>query len=221
MLDLWELGKSERRVTVCFGEASREVRLRSVGDRTPAIEAAAEAAQAKMAEYADPERRERLRRALAALPTSELARLAAEGERDAMEAALERERPDPPLRQQPGETEAAFATRRGRWEAAAKERAAERESRLDARLAERAAELAAGPAEVLLDRACAIRLRELSLQVAIPRLNQMLLYLATFRVEEEERYFASPEQVAALHPAVRDQLLLVYRQLEEEDLPKG
>lgn len=227
-VELSALGVWGRRVRVELGSAYEEVWVQTLGDRTEALARGHEAMQEKLLEFRPGSARlEALTQALSLAPTEDLVELVVEGERPRVEARLRRELADPVAPRQDqtaGETGGAFAERATAHRRECEQRARERAERLTELLAARRKELAVLPREQLVELARPRRVDVECWNAFVRACDDWVLLRAVRRAEDPTRpYFSSLAEVQALHPEVKEQLRVAYRQLEAEhgpELPK-
>ena len=227
-LDLTQMGIWGKEVRIEFGDHYEDICIQTIGDRTEALERGHEAMQRKLLEFhTGSERGEALTEALMLAPTSDLAELVLEGERPQIQSRLRREMPDPVTPRQDraaAEKDEDFARRVAEHHQKCAELAAARAQRLEEMLPARREELLALPREELVALA---RPRRIDIECwnAFARTcdDWVLLRAVRHADDHQQPYFQDIREVQGLHPAVKDQLRLVYRELEPPEgdtLPK-
>jgi hypothetical protein len=228
-MDLRAMGLWGKAARIAFANGYEDVWVRTLADRTEALERGHEAMQRKLLEYRDGgERRQALHAALLLASTEELVSMALEAERVEREARVRRELPDPVAPRQDrtaGESDQDFATRVAAHGLECSRTDLKRRGVLENRREERRRELRALPKEQLAALAEPRRIDIECWNAFAQTCDDWVLLRAVRRVENcEEQYFSDLAEVRALHPQVKEQLRRAYRDLEPAEgdaFPKG
>ena len=228
-VDLTQMGVWGKRVSVELGERYEEVWVQTIGDRTVALERGHEAMQKKLLEFrAGSERAEALTEALMLAPVEDVVELALAAERWRIEERVRRENPGPVRPRQDRaakESDRDFARRATTHEERCREMAGERRARIDETVAARRDELKAMPRGELAELARPRRVDVECWNEFARVCDEWVLLRAVRRLDDRERqYFEDISEVRELHPAVKEQLRLAYRELEPgegDELPKA
>ena len=218
-LDLRALGAWSKKVRIELADGYDEVLLCTLGDRSEVIERGHEAMQQKLLEYrAGGERRAALREAMLLSPASDLAEMAADGERAELLRRLERQQPEPvaPRRDlAAAETEQAFAQRLADHEARCQALAEARARSLEEAVEKRRAELVLLPKEELVELALPRRLDLECWQIFCRACDDWALFRAVRQADDSSLpYFDKIQEVRGLHPSVKEQLKRAYLELD-------
>ena len=228
-VDLTQMGVWGKQVRVELGDRYEEVWVQTLGDRTEALERGHEAMQRKLLEFRPGgERAEALMEALMLAPVEDVVELAQAAERSRVEARVRREVPDPVRPRQDraaGESDGDFARRMAAHENRCREMAGERRARIAEMVAARRDELKAMPRGELAEQARPRRVDVECWNEFARVCDEWVLLRAVRRVDDRDRqYFEDISEVRGLHPAVKEQLRLAYRELEPgegDELPKS
>jgi len=228
-VDLTQMGVWGKQLRVELGDRYEEVWVQTIGDRTEALERGHEAMQRKLLEFRPgSERAEALMEALMLAPVEDVVELALAAERSRMEARVRREIPDPVRPRQDRaakESEGDFAGRMAAYENGCRKMAGERRARIEETVAARRDELKSMPRGELAELARPRRVDVECWNEFARVCDEWVLLRAVRRVEDRDRqYFEDIAEVRGLHPAVKEQLRLAYRELEPgegDELPKS
>ena len=228
-VDLTQMGIWGKQVRVELADRYEEVWVQTIGDRTEALERGHEAMQRKLLEFRPgSERGEALREALALAPLEDVVELALAAERSRMEARVRREIPDPVRPRQDraaGECDGDFARREAAYIEQCREAAGRRRERIAEMVAGRREELKAMPRGELAELARPRRVDVECWNEFARVCDEWVLLRGVRRADDHERqYFEDISEVRGLHPAVKEQLRLAYRELEPgegDELPKS
>jgi hypothetical protein len=228
-VDLTQMGIWGNQVRVELGDRYEEVWVQTLGDRTEALERGHEAMQRKLLEFRPgSERAEALMEALMLAPAEDVVELALGAERWRIEARVRRELSDPVRPRQDRaakESDEDFARRMAAHENRCREMAGERRARIAEMVAARRDELKSMPRGELAELARPRRVDVECWNEFARVCDEWVLLRAVRRLEDRDRqYFEDISEVRGLHPAVKEQLRLAYRELEPgegDELPKS
>ena len=228
-VDLTQMGIWGKQVSVELGDRYEEVWVQTIGDRTEALERGHEAMQRKLLEFRlGSERTEALMEALMLAPVEDVVSLALAAERSRVEARVRREIPDPVRPRQDraaGESDGDFARRMAAHENRCRDMEGERRARIEEMVAARGDELKAMPRGELAELARPRRVDVECWNEFARVCDEWVLLRAVRRLDDRDRqYFEDMSEVRGLHPAVKEQLRLAYRELEPgegDELPKS
>ena len=221
IVDLWEMGVKEKDVTITFGsdeeKVEKQIIMRTVGDRTPAIEYAQYKMQITIAEYSEgSEKRKLLKELLKVLPSESLANELAESERESISDSFLKTMPNPVLPIQDvenKETLDAFNERKQEYENKVRELEQQRNKLIEEKISFNSQEYRGR--DDLREKVLDTRLANITRNVFAKGLTCGLIFYATFKSENRtERYFPSIAIIENLNQQIFQQLLIAYNEIE-------